>query len=361
MQLRKRGVCTLPQAVRVGRSSKVAAMSRIAILLLVLAVHAATAVNGQTPERPRVFLLVIDDLHLDFRDTPRVRKVLQDLGGSAARRTSRRSSPQAPRASGSSRRRAFPACEAPSAASPATAEGTRASRRGGRRRQRRRGDTPPRVGQRCHDRGGDHARRTVVPGTAHDPVRHRRLRHAPRARVPEVVRTTKEARGRCGRLGARPRPARPTRRRAARRVARVRRSHAGVAADAGRADQRHDRLLARRLDAALAREWLRSSTARLHAKNSISSGAMALGAHHVVLPVQRPRRRARQHPRDRRLRVAHPRRALAAVHHQRRHRGAGPEPGGQRPPLLVRRREPKVVLQGVADRRQLLPHRHQRA
>jgi len=54
-------------------------MSRIAILLLVLAVHAATAVNGQTPERPRVFLLVIDDLHLDFRETPRTRALLQQI------------------------------------------------------------------------------------------------------------------------------------------------------------------------------------------------------------------------------------------------------------------------------------------
>jgi hypothetical protein len=46
--------------------------------LLGLAV-AATAVNGQTPEQPRVFLLVVDDLHLDFRNTPRLRKILQDL------------------------------------------------------------------------------------------------------------------------------------------------------------------------------------------------------------------------------------------------------------------------------------------
>jgi hypothetical protein len=60
-------------------------MSRIAILLLVLAVHAATTVNGQTPERPRVFLLVIDDLHLDFRETPRTRKLIQEILGTVAK------------------------------------------------------------------------------------------------------------------------------------------------------------------------------------------------------------------------------------------------------------------------------------
>jgi hypothetical protein len=39
---------------------------------------ATAAVWAQTPER-RAFLLAVDDLHLDFRSTPRVRTILQDI------------------------------------------------------------------------------------------------------------------------------------------------------------------------------------------------------------------------------------------------------------------------------------------
>ena len=51
----------------------------LAILWLALAGLGAVAVNGQTPERPRVFLLFVDDLHLDFRQTPRTRQFMKDL------------------------------------------------------------------------------------------------------------------------------------------------------------------------------------------------------------------------------------------------------------------------------------------
>lgn len=49
--------------------------------LMALAIVVATAVpalDGQTPP-PRTFLIVVDDLHLDFRHTPRLRKILQDV------------------------------------------------------------------------------------------------------------------------------------------------------------------------------------------------------------------------------------------------------------------------------------------
>lgn len=49
--------------------------------LLVLAIIAATgsfALRGQEPV-PRAFLFFIDDLHLDFRQTPRTRKLMQDV------------------------------------------------------------------------------------------------------------------------------------------------------------------------------------------------------------------------------------------------------------------------------------------
>lgn len=53
--------------------------------LMALSFAASLAVGtaaAQTPE-PRTFLLIVDDLHIDFRQTPRVRKFLQDLSKSA--------------------------------------------------------------------------------------------------------------------------------------------------------------------------------------------------------------------------------------------------------------------------------------
>jgi hypothetical protein len=48
------------------------------IALAFAASLAVGAVRAQTPE-PRTFLLAVDDLHLDFRSTPRARKILQDV------------------------------------------------------------------------------------------------------------------------------------------------------------------------------------------------------------------------------------------------------------------------------------------
>lgn len=56
-------------------------MRRLIALSFAAAFAAGTAA-AQTPE-PRAFLLVVDDLHIDLRQTPRIRKLLQDLSKSA--------------------------------------------------------------------------------------------------------------------------------------------------------------------------------------------------------------------------------------------------------------------------------------
>ena len=61
------------------RPSNVAAMRAVPIALLAALALAATPLNGQTPDPPRAFLLFIDDLHLDFRETPRTRALMQRL------------------------------------------------------------------------------------------------------------------------------------------------------------------------------------------------------------------------------------------------------------------------------------------
>src|SRR5204862_1618899 len=62
-------------------------MSRPAVALLVAVALAAPAVHAQTPDPPRAFLLFIDDLHLDFRQTPRTRALMQRLLRDVARDT----------------------------------------------------------------------------------------------------------------------------------------------------------------------------------------------------------------------------------------------------------------------------------
>jgi len=51
------------------------------ILLAIVVALAGDGIGAQAPG-PRAYLVAIDDLHLDFRATPRVRKVLQDLAAS---------------------------------------------------------------------------------------------------------------------------------------------------------------------------------------------------------------------------------------------------------------------------------------
>ena len=65
------------------RPSNVAVMRAVTIALL--AALAATPLNSQTPDPPRAFLLFIDDLHLDFRETPRTRALMQRLLRQVAR------------------------------------------------------------------------------------------------------------------------------------------------------------------------------------------------------------------------------------------------------------------------------------
>jgi hypothetical protein len=57
-------------------------MPRTALALLV--VLTSGVLHAQT-EGPRAFLVAVDDLHLDFRSTPRLRKTLQDLIAQLAR------------------------------------------------------------------------------------------------------------------------------------------------------------------------------------------------------------------------------------------------------------------------------------
>jgi hypothetical protein len=51
-------------------------MQRTGAFLLVLAMVCGTGLRSQTPAEPRTFLLFIDDLHLEFVSTPRVRDVM---------------------------------------------------------------------------------------------------------------------------------------------------------------------------------------------------------------------------------------------------------------------------------------------
>ena len=60
-------------------------MRAVPIALLAALALAAAPLNSQTPDPPRAFLLFIDDLHLDFRETPRTRAVMQRLLRDVAR------------------------------------------------------------------------------------------------------------------------------------------------------------------------------------------------------------------------------------------------------------------------------------
>lgn len=60
-------------------------MQSVATVLLVVLAGAAIPLNAQTPEPPRAFLLFVDDLHLDFRETPRTRALMQRLFRDVAR------------------------------------------------------------------------------------------------------------------------------------------------------------------------------------------------------------------------------------------------------------------------------------
>jgi hypothetical protein len=68
-----------------GSSSKEAIMRAVTSALLVALALAATPLNAQTPDPPRAFLLFVDDLHLDFRETPRTRALMQRLFRDVAR------------------------------------------------------------------------------------------------------------------------------------------------------------------------------------------------------------------------------------------------------------------------------------
>jgi hypothetical protein len=57
----------------------------VVTVLLVALARSPLSLNAQTPDPPRAFLLFIDDLHLDFRDTPRTRAVMQQLLRDVAR------------------------------------------------------------------------------------------------------------------------------------------------------------------------------------------------------------------------------------------------------------------------------------
>jgi hypothetical protein len=72
-------------AIACRSSSNGAIMRAVASTLLVALACAATPLNAQTPEPPRAFLLFVDDLHLDFRDTPRTRAFMQRLLRDVAR------------------------------------------------------------------------------------------------------------------------------------------------------------------------------------------------------------------------------------------------------------------------------------
>jgi hypothetical protein len=60
-------------------------MSGPARALLAAVALAVTPVNAQPPDPPRAFLLFIDDLQLDFRQTPRTRALMQRLLRDVAR------------------------------------------------------------------------------------------------------------------------------------------------------------------------------------------------------------------------------------------------------------------------------------
>jgi hypothetical protein len=55
-------------------------MRRLMALAIVMGT-AVQALGGQNPQ-PRALLVVVDDVHVDFRSTPRLRKLLQDLSDS---------------------------------------------------------------------------------------------------------------------------------------------------------------------------------------------------------------------------------------------------------------------------------------
>ena len=58
------------------RPSNLAVMRPVALACL-LALAVAAPAHAQEPAPPRSYLLFIDDLHLDFRQTPRTRAVMQ--------------------------------------------------------------------------------------------------------------------------------------------------------------------------------------------------------------------------------------------------------------------------------------------
>src|SRR5262245_57384825 len=83
MQRRKQRAFTiLRRPVRgVGRPT----FSMPAVAITLMAALAATPLHAQTPDPPRAFLLFIDDLHLDFRQTPRTRALVQRMLRDVAR------------------------------------------------------------------------------------------------------------------------------------------------------------------------------------------------------------------------------------------------------------------------------------
>jgi hypothetical protein len=62
-----------------------AVMSRVALALAAVTVFTAAPAYAQTPERPLAFLLFVDNLHLDFRVTPRTRALMQRVLREVAR------------------------------------------------------------------------------------------------------------------------------------------------------------------------------------------------------------------------------------------------------------------------------------
>jgi hypothetical protein len=56
-----------------------ATLRRFALLVPLLALPCADAVGAQNAATPRTILVVVDDLHLDFRDTPRLRTLVGQL------------------------------------------------------------------------------------------------------------------------------------------------------------------------------------------------------------------------------------------------------------------------------------------
>ena len=132
---------------------------------------AATAVNGSDTGTPRAFLLVVDDLHLDFRNTPRLRKILQDLLAAAAREedtwalvttgiSSIRVAP-APWPRRNSRRSAVITGNALNVRQQLDAFGNA---------ERRRSDTAACLDDRHRDRPRPSRHRRAEPGRLHDPL-----------------------------------------------------------------------------------------------------------------------------------------------------------------------------------------------